>query len=139
MQFQTHRGKLYSLMSTVPLLFTADEWQNKRIYLDDDMKKYFNEFYNIERLKDPKLVENINSECYYNKNGGGNFNQEDEEWEFYVQKDNMITWRREEDIGQYAYKGELHVLKMNTFMFTKNPLYLLDIYLLFFIVVLVIA
>lgn len=26
-------------------------------------------------------------------------------WEFYVQKNNMTTWRREEEEGHYAYKG----------------------------------
>lgn len=28
-------------------------------------------------------------------------------WEFYVKKDTMITWRREEEDGHYAYKGLL--------------------------------
>lgn len=32
------------------------------------------------------------------------FNDADS-WEFYVQKNNMTTWRREEEDGHYAYKG----------------------------------
>jgi hypothetical protein len=93
----------------VPLLYSIDDWENKRIYLDDDAKKYFNDFDHIERLKNPKLCENISTECYYN-DGDKNFNQDDDVWEFYVQKDNMITWRKEQDVGQYAYKGEFEAV-----------------------------
>ncbi|XP_070501965.1 stAR-related lipid transfer protein 7, mitochondrial [Chironomus tepperi] len=94
-----HRRQLYSLMA-VPLLYSVEDWEQKRIYLDDEAKKYFNDFDHIERLKDPKLFENISTECYY-KNGD---HPDDDVWEFYVQKDNMITWRKEQDVGQYAYK-----------------------------------
>lgn len=101
-----HRGKLYSLLSAVPLLYSIEDWEKNRIYLDQDSSKYFNEFDYIERLKNPKLFENISSDCYFNnKNGTENFIQEDEVWEFYVQKDNMITWRREESDDRYSYKG----------------------------------
>ncbi|CAG9801457.1 unnamed protein product [Chironomus riparius] len=96
-----NRRQLYTLSFTVPLLYSIDDWEKKRIYLDNDAIKYFNEFDHIERLKDPKLFENISTECYY-KNGE---NPDDDVWEFYVQKDNMITWRKEQAIGQYAYKG----------------------------------
>jgi hypothetical protein len=90
----------------VPLLYTIDDWEKKRIYLDEDAKKYFNDFDHIERLKNPKLFENISTECYY-KNGD---NPDDDVWEFYVQKDNMITWRKEIDVGQYAYKGKSMII-----------------------------
>lgn len=87
----------------VPLLYTIDDWEKKRIYLDDDAKKYFKDFDHIERLKNPKPIENISTECYYEN--GDKLCPDDDVWEFYVQKDNMITWRKEIDVGQYAYKG----------------------------------
>jgi hypothetical protein len=46
----------------------------------------------------------------FNGNADENFDfvPDDDLWEFYVQKDNMITWRREEGEGNYVYKGEKH-------------------------------
>ncbi|KAG5675639.1 hypothetical protein PVAND_005527 [Polypedilum vanderplanki] len=98
-----NRNTFYSLMAG-PLYFTIEDWENNRIYLDDDAKRYLREFDFIEQLKNPKnVIENFSKECCLT----GNNNCDDINlWEFYVQKDNMITWRREEEDnpGQYAYK-----------------------------------
>lgn len=97
-----HRNAFYSLMAG-PLYFTIEDWEKNRINLDDEAKKYLREFEFIERLRNPKhAIENFSKECYLNASKFNNLNL----WEFYVQKDNMITWRREEEenTGQYAYK-----------------------------------
>jgi StAR-related lipid transfer protein 7, mitochondrial len=79
------------------------------------VRKYFDEFEIIDRLKKTKpsasatasmtaascYSENeIDFDCMHNNN------DDLDPWEFYVQKDNMITWRREESDGNYVYKGE---------------------------------
>lgn len=92
-------------------LFTFD-WDKERIKLDETIQEFFNEFDRIECLKSqatlfskngPKLLP---SKCTEANNRSQNFhNMNDlESWEFYVQKNNMITWRREEEEGHYAYK-----------------------------------
>lgn len=92
----------------------AFNWDEERITLDETIQEFFSEFERIECLKSQ-----ANSECseknspvcntttkasnsdYYRLN-------DLESWEFYVQKNNMITWRRDEGNGHYAYKGSYY-------------------------------
>lgn len=92
-------------------LFSIEDWNNHRIVIDDELKNYFEEFDNIDRLRKVKVANSSGSmtaaSCF-NENAEENFDCMHDEldlWEFYVQKDNMITWRREEGEGNYVYKG----------------------------------
>jgi hypothetical protein len=89
-------------------LFTFD-WDKERICLDDSTQEFFNEFDRIEFLKIQAGVVNGDSKnCKesINKKAAEGFRVNDmDSWEFYVQKNNMITWRREEEAGHFAYKG----------------------------------
>lgn len=87
-----------------PLYFTIKDWESNRINLDESAKKYFREFEFIDHLRNPSVIENV-ANGYIDSNKLNDIDM----WEFYVQKDNMITWRREdeENIGQYIYKGNL--------------------------------
>ena len=52
-------------------------------------------------MKDGKSKETVNQKA------AEGFKVNDvESWDFYVEKKNMITFRREEEDGHYAYKGE---------------------------------
>jgi hypothetical protein len=89
-------------------------WNEERIELDDTIEEFFHEFERIECLKSqatfdsshknfpgctpPITPTKVSNSDYYRLN-------DLDSWEFYVQKDNMITWRREEEDGNYAYKG----------------------------------
>lgn len=91
-------------------LFSIEDWNNHRIVIDDELKNYFEEFDNIDRLRKVKAGSStsITSASCFSENAEENFDCMHDEldlWEFYVQKDNMITWRREEGEGNYVYKG----------------------------------
>lgn len=90
-------------------LFSIDDWDRNRICIDDEVKKYFQEFDSIDRLRKVKTTtSSMQSASCFSQNEDENFDcmPEDDLWEFYVQKDNMITWRREEGDGNYVYKGK---------------------------------
>lgn len=86
------------------------DWDKERIRIDDTVQEFFNEFERIECLK---------SQVSFAKDG--HHRKEDEcmetsrqqnyklndlgSWDFYVKKNSMITWKREEEPGHYAYKG----------------------------------
>ena len=85
-------------------MFTFD-WNKERICLDDSVQEFFNEFDRIDCLKKHAGVGK--SKETVNRNAAEGFKVNDmESWEFYVEKKNMITFRREEEDGHYAYKGE---------------------------------
>lgn len=102
----------------------AFDWDKERLTLDDSAKHFLEEFDRIDRLKaqaefaksgkTPNGNANINnhqnitkSQSAEEENEMKNLEKKEmESWEFYVQRDNMITWRREEEEGHYAYKGE---------------------------------
>ena len=92
-------------------LFSIEDWNNHRIVIDDELKNYFEEFDNINRLRKVKVANasgSMTAASCFNENAEENFDCMQDEldlWEFYVQKDNMITWRREEGEGNYVYKG----------------------------------
>lgn len=92
-------------------LFTIEDWNQNRIRIDDELRRYFDDFDTIDRLRKVKTVSttSMTASCF-NENADENFGVEldDDLWEFYVQKDNMITWRREEGEGNYVYKGIKH-------------------------------
>lgn len=90
-------------------LFSIEDWDQNRIRIDHEVRKYFDEFDTIDRLTKVKAVSSgmAGASCY-SENADENFGceaDEDDLWEFYVQKNNMITWRREEGDGNYIYKG----------------------------------
>jgi hypothetical protein len=96
------------LLSAVPLFF---DWDKNRICFDENIKENFEEFETIDHLKQMMSIEKVKNACKLNeidkKTGLQNANKDLKSWEFYVQKDNMITWRKEKekDSGQYIYKG----------------------------------
>jgi hypothetical protein len=98
-------------MSAVGLY--AFDWDKERIQLDQSIQEFFSEFERIECLKSHASFANsgaskIPKECMEANNKPENpleVNDSDS-WEFYVQKNSMITWRREEEDGHYAYKGK---------------------------------
>lgn len=83
------------------------------------MKECFNEFEKIDCLR-AKTVFDKKSRNDINKNENiqrihENCGQDDayysfdddlDTWEIYIEKNNMITWRREEEDGCFSYKGE---------------------------------
>ena len=91
-------------------LLTFD-WDRERIKLDETIQEFFNEFDRIERLKSQAAcakgeTKQVKPECAERSNKHEEFRLNDlESWEFYVQKKSMITWKREEEPGHYAYKG----------------------------------
>lgn len=91
-------------------MFTFD-WNKERIKLDDTVQEFFNEFERIECLKSQATIEKEGApkpkpDCAETSSPQQNYRLNDlESWEFYVQKDSMITWRREQEDGHYAYKG----------------------------------
>lgn len=97
-------------------LFSIEDWERNRIRIDDELRKYFDDFNTIERLRKVKTATTttgMTAASCYNELTDENFGEEfepneDDLWEFYVQKDNMITWRREEGEGNYVYKGNKH-------------------------------
>ena len=92
-------------------LFAIEDWNNHPSVIDDKLKNYFEEFDNINRLRKVKVANasgSMTAASCFNENAEENFDCMQDEldlWEFYVQKDNMITWRREEGEGNYVYKG----------------------------------
>lgn len=94
-------------------LFTFD-WDKERIKIDETVQEFFNEFDRIECLKSHATFakegpNGLPNKCMVKKEGdeeeGDHMQVNDlESWEFYVQKSSMITWRREEEEGHYAYK-----------------------------------
>lgn len=92
-------------------MFTFD-WNKERVRLDETVQEFFNEFDRIERLKSKaefksKGANELNPECVDATNRNPQYRLNDfDSWEFYVQKNSMITWRREEEPGHYAYKGK---------------------------------
>lgn len=89
------------------------DWDKERIKIDDNLKEFFDEFEWIECLKSKAAMEQGGMMKSQTSCQESTFNKHNyavnglESWEFYVQKDNMITWRREEVDGHYAYKGIL--------------------------------
>lgn len=97
-------------MISAASLFSIEDWNSHRIVIDDELKNYFEEFDNIDRLKKVKVANasSMTAASCFSENAEENFDCMHDEldlWEFYVQKDNMITWRREEGEGNYVYKG----------------------------------
>lgn len=91
--------------------FCAFDWDKERITLDDSAKLFLEEFDRIDYLKaqaefakSGKTPNNGNDENQ-NTNTTEKLRGDSESWEFYVQRNNMVTWRREEEEGHYAYKG----------------------------------
>lgn len=101
----------------------AFDWDKERLTLDDSAKYFLEEFDRIDRLKaQAEFAKSGKTPTNGNGNNQNNANataptadeesqvnrdkKEMESWEFYVQRDNMITWRREEEEGHYSYKGE---------------------------------
>ena len=97
------------LLSAVGL-FTFD-WDKERIKIDETLEEFFDEFERIECLKAQATFvhdgsKKLSADCQNIKANKQNYLVNDSEsWEFYVQRDNMITWRRVEEDGHYAYKG----------------------------------
>lgn len=92
-------------------LFSFD-WDKERIKIDETLQEFFDEFERIECLKSQASfaedgMKKTSADCQqHNHSNKHNYLVNDSEsWEFYVKKDNMITWRREEVEGHYAYKG----------------------------------
>jgi hypothetical protein len=96
--------------------FCAFDWDKERLTLDDSAKYFLEEFDRIDYLKAQAefaksgKTPNKNDENEHKENQKENNTTEkpkgdSESWEFYVQRNNMITWRREEEEGHYAYKG----------------------------------
>lgn len=103
----------------------AFDWDKERLTLDDSAKYFLEEFDRIDRLKGQaefaKSGKTPNGKAEQNQNNTVNQSEEEkrkgnhekcemESWEFYVQRDNMITWRREEEEGHYAYKGNQNII-----------------------------
>ncbi|CRK86235.1 CLUMA_CG000041, isoform A [Clunio marinus] len=92
-------------------LFLFD-WEKERIELDETVQEFFNEFERIEFLKfqatfsaDGKVQMSKDSIVGSNHEQCNKYRLNDmEDWEFYVRRNNMTTWRRQEDEGHYAYK-----------------------------------
>lgn len=101
----------------------AFDWDKERLTLDDSAKYFLEEFDRIDRLKaQAEFAKSGKTPTNSNGNNQNNAKtiaptadeeiqvnrdkKEMESWEFYVQRDNMITWRREEEEGHYSYKGE---------------------------------
>lgn len=107
--FQLNRNR--KLLLSAVGLFTFD-WDKERVRLDETVHEFFNEFERIECLKSKASytsegAEQLKPECVDANNRNPQYRLNDlDSWEFYVQKDSMITWRREEEPGHYAYKGE---------------------------------
>lgn len=98
------------MLSAVGLF--AFDWDKERIKIDDTLQEFFDEFDRIECLKSQAKLMFDGSKKSPSSCDQANINKhylvnDSESWEFYVQKNNMITWRREEEDGHYAYKGEL--------------------------------
>jgi hypothetical protein len=97
------------------VLFSAEDWQNNRVSLNEEVQKYFNEFDCVSALRKNENIDvsdfSKTASCLVS-NADSIQNEELDLWEFYVQKGNMITWRREEREGHYAYKGiNIHFVK----------------------------
>lgn len=104
-------------------LFSIEEWNTNRISIDDEVRKYFDEFETIDRLKKVKpsasSTASMTAASCFSENAEENFDcmhDDLDPWEFYVQKDNMITWRREEGDGNYVYKGEMSIKHVFSFL-----------------------
>lgn len=102
------------------------DWDNDRIQLES-IKDNFNEFDFIDKLQKltlycskcekRKFINYTVEGVEYCKCAGGGTKTDKEvinivancsqynEWEPYIEQDNMITWRREEKPGFYSYKG----------------------------------
>lgn len=98
------------LLSAVGL-FTFD-WNKERIKLDGTIQEFFNEFERIECLKSQAAIisggnKQLPASCTDSKSRKESYQllNDVDSWEFYVQKNSMTTWRREEEDGHYAYKG----------------------------------
>lgn len=88
----------------------AFDWDKERISLDSSVQEFFDEFERIEYLKtQANFTKNGSKECdeAADRRAAEEYKVNDmDSWEFYVQKNSMITWRREEEEGHYAYKGK---------------------------------
>jgi hypothetical protein len=101
----------------------AFDWDKERIHLDQSIEEFFSEFERIECLKSQATfassgTSKVTKECMESINKEENpfdVNYSDS-WEFYVQKNSMITWRREEEDGHYAYKGIIALKYVVTFL-----------------------
>lgn len=92
-------------------MFTFD-WDKERVRLDETVYEFFSEFERIECLKSQaaypsEKAKQVKSDCDEAANHSSQYRLNNlDSWEFYVQKSSMITWRREEEPGHYAYKGQ---------------------------------
>lgn len=108
--FQLNRNRKL-LLSAVGLF--AFDWDKERVRLDDTIQEFFDEFERIECLKSQTAMDKtrMQPECNEASYGGEEHHKyrlnDMDSWEFYVKKNSMITWRREEEPGHYAYKGKM--------------------------------
>lgn len=77
--------------------------------LDDTIQEFFDEFERIECLKSQTAMGKVKVQDCNEASSSVDHQKyrlnDMESWEFYVKKNSMITWRREEEPGHYAYKG----------------------------------
>lgn len=110
------------MLSSVGLA-TAFDWDTERITYDE-IKKYADELDSVHRLRrnsiycpnckqrlviDSKISEIVYCTCSnviksVNRSVS-NVNVTNDGWKPYMERSNMVIWRREEKPGLYAYKG----------------------------------
>lgn len=109
LQIKNRKGFVFSAIS----LLTFD-WERERIQ-KEEVQEYFDEFDKIQGLQDETIVcEKCNKRKlitnkvagieYCDKKCTGGAPKKVDGWEPYLERKNMITWRREQNDGHYAYK-----------------------------------
>lgn len=96
----------------------AFDWDSERISLET-MRMQFDELDNVRRLKKDSIIcSNCNRRkiidcrvegivyCTCSKDNLKYATCNNNEWKPYLERKNMIVWRREERPGLYAYKGK---------------------------------
>lgn len=103
-------------MSAISLL--TFDWERERIKMES-VEEYFEEFDNIQDLQENtivcpkcnkrKLIGNnqVSGIDYCSRKDHGNEIKRDVTWEPYLERKNMITWRKEEKDGHYSYKSKI--------------------------------
>lgn len=112
---QVHRHAKGLMLGSVGGVYAFD-WDSERITLDS-IRMQFDELENVRRLqKDSIICNNCNRRkiidcrvegivyCTCSKEILKHASCEDNEWKPYLERKNMIVWRREEKPGLYAYK-----------------------------------
>lgn len=116
------------MLSAVSLL--TFDWERERIKIES-VNEYFEEFETIQELQDKTIVcEKCNKRKLINSKVSGidyceakDHSYESKKmvmWEPYLEKKNMITWRKEEKDGHYAYKGKQKRLSSTITLSNKN-------------------